>query len=132
MEYQKERHKIEQSISKEVPPLNLHSLADSIGTILHNTNKKEVFRYGFCSDLMSDLLTTDIPQTVLITGLITTQTIRTAHIAEIHCVIFVRNKVIDHTLIDIAKELDINIIRSEHTMFKVCGMLYKRGLKAIY
>jgi hypothetical protein len=41
---------------------------------------------------MSDVLTLDQDNVVLITGLATLQTIRTAEMADINCIIFVRNK----------------------------------------
>ncbi|MDC1105516.1 hypothetical protein OAT16_02350 [Prolixibacteraceae bacterium] len=118
--------------TSSVRPFDVDSLAVGVGEILYHSHSNNRYRYGFCSDLMSDLLTIDAPETVLITGLITKQTIRTAHIAEIHCVILVRNKTIPQELIQIAEELDISIIRSPYTMFRVCGLLYGRGVQAIY
>ncbi|MGB0976212.1 MAG: hypothetical protein ACPGSG_04475 [Prolixibacteraceae bacterium] len=117
--------------------LSIHSfsveeLAEGIGRVLIPGVSDHYFSYGFCSDLMSDLLTIDTPETVLITGLITAQTIRTAHIAEIHCVIFVRNKQIPSNILHIAKELNISIIHSPNTMFHVCGILFSKGLQSIY
>jgi hypothetical protein len=47
---------------------------------------------AFASDLMSDVLTLKNDNLVLITGLATLQTIRTAEMADINCIIFVRNK----------------------------------------
>ncbi|QZT36876.1 hypothetical protein K5X82_16815 [Halosquirtibacter xylanolyticus] len=119
-------------MTSSIRSFDVDSLAVEVGEILYHSQITNRFCYGFCSDLMSDLLTIDATETVLITGLITKQTIRTAHIAEIHCIIFVRNKTIPKELIQIAQELDISIIRSPHTMFRVCGILYGRGVKAIY
>ena len=52
---------------------------------------KEIFN-AFSSDLMSDVLTNEADEAVLITGLANVQAIRTAEMADISCILFVRDK----------------------------------------
>ena len=52
----------------------------------------EVVETGFCSDLMSDVLTLDTDKMLLITGTANVQTIRTAEMADIRSILLVRNK----------------------------------------
>ena len=47
---------------------------------------------AFCSDLMSDVLAFVNEKTVLITGIINPQVIRTAEMLDIRCLVFVRGK----------------------------------------
>ncbi|MCK7529548.1 MAG: hypothetical protein MZV63_00065 [Marinilabiliales bacterium] len=42
---------------------------------------------GFASDLMSDVLTLDSDDVLLITGLANTQAVRTAEMSDINCII---------------------------------------------
>ena len=47
---------------------------------------------AFASDLMSDVLTLDCNGVLLVTGLCNMQTIRTAEMADVSCILFVRGK----------------------------------------
>jgi hypothetical protein len=81
---------------------------------------------------MSDVLTLQATQFILITGLVNTQTIRTAEMADISCIILVRNKKALPEVLELAKQTNITIIECPYSMFKACGLLYKAGLKAVY
>ena len=48
--------------------------------------------YAFSSDLMSDVLTVEKENLLLITGLANLQTIRTSEMSDITCIIFGRDK----------------------------------------
>jgi len=87
---------------------------------------------GFASDLMSDVLTLQTNNLVLLTGLANLQTIRTAEMADIHYIIFVRKKKASPEIIDLARENNQVIIESPYSMFKSAGLLYKAGLMAVY
>lgn len=88
--------------------------------------------YGFASDLMSDVLTIDKDQLVLITGLTNIQTLRTAEMSDIRYIIFVRNKVVTEDMIEIAVDNDILIISCRFSMFKAVSILANAGLKPVY
>lgn len=80
------------------------------------------------SDMMSDVLAFSKDHSVLLTGLCNPQVIRTAEMLDIVCIIFVRGKKPDDTLIEMAKERDLIVMATGHRMFSACGMLYKAGL----
>jgi len=88
--------------------------------------------YAFASDLMSDVLTVEKDNLILITGLANLQTIRTAEMSDISCIIFARDKKIGNDIIDLAKENNIMLIESPHSVFHIAGELYKAGIKPIY
>ncbi len=81
------------------------------------------------SDMMSDVLAFVKDQAVLITGLVNTQTIRTAEMMDMVCVVFVRGKTPNADMIDLAEERGIALLRSELRMFEAAGRLYEKGLR---
>ncbi|MEA5011318.1 MAG: DRTGG domain-containing protein [Angelakisella sp.] len=81
------------------------------------------------SDMMSDVLAYVKDQAVLLTGLVNQQVIRTAEMMDMVCVVFVRGKMPDQSIIDLAQEKGIAIMTTSHRMFTTCGLLYQAGLK---
>ncbi len=80
------------------------------------------------SDMMSDVLAFSKDHSVLLTGLCNPQVIRTAEMLDIVCLVFVRGKKPDDTIVQMAKDRDIIVMETGHRMFSSCGMLYKAGL----
>ena len=89
-------------------------------------------KYGFASDMMSDVLTLDTDNMILITGLANLQTIRTAEMADISQIIFVRNKAVTPEMCELAKENNIVLLATTKSMFRTVGLLYQNGLEPIY
>lgn len=87
--------------------------------------------YGFGSDLMSDVLAYVKGKTVLLTGLINNQVIRTAEMADLDAIVFVRGKKPDQDLIDLAIENNIVLLLTKDTMYTASGKLYKSGLQGL-
>lgn len=87
---------------------------------------------GYSSDLMSDVLTLDTDNLILLTGLCNLQTIRTSEMADIRFIVFVRNKRINDEMLELAKENNMCIIASPFTLFKASGILYQAGLNPVY
>ena len=87
---------------------------------------------GCSSDLMSDILTLDVTNAILITGLANEQVIRTAEMAEIHTILLVRSKVPSDAMLELTKACEISLMRTRHTMFTVCGRLMNAGLESPY
>lgn len=81
------------------------------------------------SDMMSDVLAYVKDQGVLLTGLNNPQVVRTADMMDIICIVFVRGKIPDATILQLAEEIGITVLRSETTMFTACGLLYEHGLR---
>jgi predicted transcriptional regulator len=80
------------------------------------------------SDLMSDVLAFTKPGALLLTGLTNTQAIRTAEIADIKAIVFVRGKRPDKETIELARSKNIPVLATRLLMFESCGMLYENGL----
>lgn len=95
-------------------------------------NLKGEVDYAFTSDLMSDVLTGDYDKTVLITGLSNLQAIRTAEMSDIKEVIIGRNKEVSREMIELARDNDIVLLQSSYSLYKISGILYESGVKAVY
>lgn len=80
-------------------------------------------------DLMSDVLAFVKDQSMLLTGLINSQVIRTAEMMDIAAVCFVRGKTPPEEVIELASEKDITIIKTSYPLYVACGKLYAAGLR---
>lgn len=88
--------------------------------------------FGFASDLMSDVLTLDTDNMLLITGLSNLQTMRTVEMADVSQILFVRNKQVNADMVKIARDNDILVMTTSRSMFRSIGALHEAGLKPIY
>lgn len=80
------------------------------------------------ADLMSDVLAFTHAGTLLMTGLTNPQVVRTAEMAGIVAIVFVRGKLPPAETIALAKEKGIPLLASKYTMYETCGRLYQAGL----
>lgn len=81
------------------------------------------------SDMMSDVLAYVKEQAVLLSGLMNPQVVRTAEMMDMQCIVFVRGKRPDESIITLAKDRDIVLLSTRLPMFASCGMLYENGLR---
>ena len=81
------------------------------------------------SDMMSDVLAFVKDQSVLLTGLMNVQVVRTAEMMDMHCIIFVRGKRPDQLVLNLADQRDITVLATPYRMFTACGLLFKAGLE---
>jgi predicted transcriptional regulator len=81
------------------------------------------------SDMMSDVLAFVKDQAVLLTGLLNPQVVRTAEMMDIICIVFVRGKKPDESVVNLAKQRGIVVLATEARMFEACGKLYQHGLQ---
>jgi predicted transcriptional regulator len=83
------------------------------------------------SDLMSDVLSFCGPGALLITGLTNAQAVRTAQLAELCGIVFVRGKRPSKETILMAQERGIPVLATDFPMYEACGILYSHGLAGI-
>jgi len=81
------------------------------------------------SDLMSDVLAFIKADSLLLTGLVNPQVVRTAEMAEIAAICFVRGKRPQDEAIKLANEKKIPLLATTLSMYESCGRLHKRGLR---
>ena len=81
------------------------------------------------SDMMSDVLAFVKDQSVLLTGLVNPQVVRTAEMMEMKCIVFVRGKTPDDSIVQLAKQREIALLATPYRLFTACGLLYTNGLR---
>ncbi len=97
-----------------------------------NGGSSREVRFAFSSDLMSDVLTRDYEDAVLITGLSNLQAIRTAEMSDIGVVIIARNKEVGREMVALAERNEIVLLKSPLSLFRISGVLYEAGLKPLF
>lgn len=75
------------------------------------------------SDLMSEVLLTEYAGLLLITSLISDQTIRTAHMIDCSAILYPSNKTISSTALILAHQLKMCVLVSPFSKFECCYKL---------
>jgi len=96
--------------------------------IIDSNNLEMEVKMGCGCDLMSDVLAFIKSEALLLTGLTNTQVIRTAEIADIKAICFVRGKRPNEETIRLAESKGIPLLVTQLPMFESCGRLYQNGL----
>ena len=86
---------------------------------------------GGGADLMEDVLAAVANNAVLLTGLTTEKVLRTAQVAGVAVIVFVRGKRPDAAIIDQAREYQLPLLLTEYSLFVACGRLYMNGLRGL-
>ncbi len=99
------------------------------GEILNPKTFYDAEIQGGCgADLMSDVLASIQPGAILFTGLCNPQVVRTAQMADVLAIAFVRGKHPPLETLELAQEEGLPLISTPFGMFEVCGRLYQAGL----
>jgi len=96
--------------------------------ITKNVDLNQEVQMGCGADLMSDVLAFTHEGTLLMSGLTNPQVVRTAEMAGIKAIVFVRGKIPPPETVALAEEKGIPLLASKYTMFETCGRLYQAGL----
>ena len=81
------------------------------------------------SDMMSDVLAFVKDQSVLLTGLMNPQVVRTAEMMDMKCIVFVRGKQPDGGILELADDRQLVVMATKERMYNACGLLYLNGLR---
>ena len=84
------------------------------------------------SDLMSDVLAFVKSGSLLLTGLTNPQVVRTAEVADLRAICFVRGKRPDQETVVMAESKNIPLLTTPLSMFEACGRLYREGLQGCF
>ena len=84
--------------------------------------------HACASDLMSDVLAFSRPKSLLLTGLVTPQTVRTAEVADLLGICFVFGKEPSHETVQLAEEAGIPLFKSPYSLYTASGILYGMGI----
>lgn len=83
---------------------------------------------AFGSDMMSDVLAFSTERSLLLTGLLNPQVVRTAEMLDICCIVFLCGKTPGEFIVELAEEKGISLLLTKHGMFSACGILHANGL----
>lgn len=111
--------------------MNLHEIKEVLNAqvLCGEDGLDREVRSACASDFMSDVLAYVKDQGLLLTGMVNPQVVRTAEMMDMKCIVFVRGKVPDQGILDLAQERDIVVMTANIRMFIACGLLYSRGLE---
>ncbi len=96
--------------------------------VLNEANMDEEVKTACGCDMMSDVLAFVKDQAVLLTGLVNPQSIRTAEMMDIVCIVLVRGKKPTPAMVELAEERHLPLLGTQKRMFSACGILYSAGL----
>lgn len=113
--------------------MNVKELVEIVqGNVLNpQVSLNHELKGGCGADLMSDVLASVKPDAVLLTGLCNIQVVRTAQMADVRAIVFVRGKMPQADTITLATREGIPLISTPFGMFELCGRLYQAGLKSL-
>ena len=83
------------------------------------------------ADLMADVLSAVAKDAVLLTGLTTEHVLRTAKVAGVAAVVFVRGKRPDTPAIELASSYQLPCLLTKYSLFVASGRLYVNGLRGL-
>jgi len=83
------------------------------------------------ADLMEDVLSAATEGCALLTGVVTEQVVRTAIIAKVGAIVFVRGKQPERNVIDLAASYQIPTLCTQYSLFIASGKLYMDGLRGL-
>ena len=86
---------------------------------------------GGGADLMDDILSAVAEGSALLTGLTTEKVLRTAKIAGVTVIVFVRGKEPADNLLQLARSYELPVLSTKYSLFVACGRLYMNGLRGM-
>jgi predicted transcriptional regulator len=86
---------------------------------------------GGAADLMDDILASAAKGAALLTGLTTEHVLRTAKVAGVSAIVFVRGKRPEEHIITMARAYKIPMLLTDYSLFVACGRLYIAGLRGL-
>jgi len=111
--------------------MRLDEIRDVLGCeVLTGGNHLEVeVDVVLASDGMSEILTCQSPGGLMITGLATVHSVRTADVGDLSAIVFVRGKRPNEKVVELARQKGIPLLATQLGMFDVCAILRERGLR---
>ena len=70
-----------------------------------------------------------VKQSLLLTGLVNPQVVRTAEMMDMKCIVFVRGKQPDGGILALAEDRQLVVMTTKERMYNACGLLYINGLR---
>ena len=113
--------------------MKVHEVKEILNaTILSGENQLERTIVGAGgADVMDAFLAAATKDAVILTGLTSDDLIRTAKVAGVAAVVFVRGKKPQQSAIDLAKSYELPTMMTRDSLFVASGKLYMNGLRGL-
>jgi hypothetical protein len=82
------------------------------------------------SDGMSEILAFPAGD-LMVTGLTNIQSVRTAIVADVKAIVYIRGRLPKESTVSLALQKGIPLMATKLGMFEVCGLLWERGMKGV-
>jgi predicted transcriptional regulator len=86
---------------------------------------------GGAADLMEDVLAAVAKGAVLLTGVTNEKALRTAKVAGVGAIVFVRGKKPAENIVEMARSDNMPVLLTQYSLFVACGRLYMNGLRGL-
>ena len=83
---------------------------------------------AYAGDMLSDVLALGSQPDVLLTGLLNPQVIRTAEMLDTACVVFLRGKEPETSILELAEKCGVCVLTSPLERYDACGILHQHGV----
>jgi predicted transcriptional regulator len=107
---------------KQIP---VDDIVRAVQAIVIYRGDSEYIKGVVASGLMSDVLTTEEEGILLVSNLSTAQVIRTADMVGAYAILITNGKSLSEDMVDMARDLGISLLRTDHPMFETCYLLGK-------
>lgn len=102
--------------------MNATAIQDLLkATVLVGPLPQEEIMTACGSDMMSDVLAFPKDKMVLLTGLTNPHTVRTAELLDVLMLVFVRGKLPNEEVLNMAEDAGIAVLGTEYTLYDACG-----------
>lgn len=105
------------------PEVRISEVASRVKGVFLHQGSGEFVRWIVASSLMSDILTTDEEDILLLSNLNTAQVVRTADMIGASAIMIACGKPVPQDTLDLARELDICLICTDYPVFETCVSL---------
>lgn len=105
--------------------LSVSEILEAVNGEMVHAGARDSVRAVVASSLMSDVLTVDEKDVLLVSNLTTAQVIRTADVIDAGAVLLATGKSVIPATVQLAKELNITLLRTPLSLFEACYRLGK-------
>lgn len=111
--------------------MRLETLRDLLGCeVLTGADALDTeIEMAVASDAMSVVLASSHPRALMITGLTSIHSVRTAQVAYLPAIMYVRSSRPTESTVKLARDNKTVLLSTELGMFDSCGILYSHGIK---
>ena len=105
--------------------IQINEIIDKLSCVVINKSDKINIKWVVASGLMSDVLTTEHDEILLVSNLTTSQIVRTADMVDANAILICNGKKLAIDTIELAKELNITVLVTKYPIFESCYILGK-------